>query len=128
MYADADVFVLPSGYENFGMVAAEAAAAGAAIVLTDRCGVAECFAGRGAIVVPYGEAQLREALERLLADPALRRKLGDEAREVAEEWSWPRVVELQEERLPPSARLCSRTCVTSRSSRRTPGSAAAGAR
>jgi glycosyltransferase involved in cell wall biosynthesis len=97
VYSDADVFVLPSGYENFGMVAAEAAAAGAAIVLTDRCGVAECFAGRGAIVVPYGEAQLRDALERLLADAALRRKLGEEAREVAEEWAWPRVLALQED-------------------------------
>ena len=56
VYADADVFVLPSEYENFGMVAAEAAAAGAPIVVTDRCGVAECFADRGALVVPYGEA------------------------------------------------------------------------
>ena len=55
VYADADVFVLPSRYENFGMVAAEAAAAGAPIVVTDRCGVAECFADRGALVVPYGE-------------------------------------------------------------------------
>jgi D-inositol-3-phosphate glycosyltransferase len=97
VYADADVFVLPSGYENFGMVAAEAAAAGAAIVLTDRCGVAECFDGQGALVVPYDEAQLRDALARLLGDPDLRRRLGEEAREVAEEWSWPRVLELQED-------------------------------
>ena len=28
-----------------------------AIVVTDRCGVAECFAGRGALVVPYDEAR-----------------------------------------------------------------------
>jgi len=97
VYADADVFVLPSGYENFGMVAAEAAAAGAAIVLTDRCGVAECFAGRGAVVVPYDEAKLRDALVRVLGDPELRHRLGDEAREIAEEWSWARVVELQED-------------------------------
>jgi len=96
VYADADVFVLPSAYENFGMVAAEAAAAGAAIVVTDRCGVAECFAGRGALVVPYDEGPLRDALARLLGDPELRQRLGEEAREVAEEWSWPRVVELQE--------------------------------
>ena len=96
VYADADVFALPSSYENFGMVAAEAAAAGAAIVLTDRCGVAECFAGRGALVVPYDEAKLRDALARLLGDPGLRQRLGQEAREVAEEWSWPRVLELQE--------------------------------
>ena len=65
------------------MVAAEAAAAGAAIVLTDRCGVAECFAGRGALVVPYDEAKLRDALARLLGDPELRSRLGEEAREVA---------------------------------------------
>jgi glycosyltransferase involved in cell wall biosynthesis len=97
VYADADVFVLPSRYENFGMVAAEAAASGAPIVVTDRCGVAECFDGRGALVVPYGEAELRDALSRLLDDAALRRRLGDEARTVAAEWSWPRVLELQEE-------------------------------
>jgi D-inositol-3-phosphate glycosyltransferase len=97
VYADADVFVLPSAYENFGMVAAEAAAAGAAIVVTDRCGVAECFAGRGAVVVPYDETHLRDALARLLADAELRQRLGQEARHVAEEWSWTRVLDLQED-------------------------------
>ena len=89
--------MLPSSYENFGMVAAEAAAAGAPIVLTDRCGVAECFDGRGALVVPYGEAELRDALARLLDDAELRRRLGDEAREVAAQWSWSRVLALQED-------------------------------
>ena len=38
----------------------------AAIVLTDRCGVAELFAERGALVVPYDESALREALQRVL--------------------------------------------------------------
>jgi glycosyltransferase involved in cell wall biosynthesis len=96
VYADADVFVLPSAYENFGLVAAEAAAVGAAIVVTDRCGVAELFADRGALVVPYGEAELRDALTHLLGDNELRRRLGDEAREVACVWSWGHVAELQE--------------------------------
>jgi glycosyltransferase involved in cell wall biosynthesis len=97
VYADADVFVLPSRYENFGMVAAEAAAAGAAVVVTDRCGVAELFAERGALIVPYGDTALRTALARLLQDGELRAQLGKEARSVATEWSWPRVVELQEQ-------------------------------
>jgi glycosyltransferase involved in cell wall biosynthesis len=96
-YADADVFVLPSSYESFGMVAAEAAAAGAPVVLTDRCGVAECFDGRGALVVPYGEAELRDALTRLLGDAELRHRLGEEAREVSAQWSWSRVLALQED-------------------------------
>jgi len=97
VYADADVFALPSGYENFGMVAAEAAAAGAPLVITDRCGIAEHFADGGALVVPYDEPAIRAALSRLLEDAALRARLGEEARSVAAEWSWPRVVELQEE-------------------------------
>ena len=96
IYAGADVFVLPSSYESFGLVAAEAAAAGATIVVTDRCGVADLFADRGALVVPYREAGLRDALGRLLEDTELRRRLGDEARAVARAWSWERVVELQE--------------------------------
>ena len=56
LYGDADVFALPSAHENFGMVAAEAAAAGTASVVSDRCGVAEVVRDRGALVVPYGEA------------------------------------------------------------------------
>jgi len=96
LYTEADVFTLPSSYESFGMVAAEAAAEGAPIVVTDRCGVAELFADRGALVVPYEGAALRAALARLLQDGDLRARLGEEARSVAAEWSWPRVIELQE--------------------------------
>ena len=51
-YADADIFVLASAHENFGMVAAEAASAGVPVVVTDRCGVAE-FLADAATVVPY---------------------------------------------------------------------------
>jgi glycosyltransferase involved in cell wall biosynthesis len=97
LYSDADVFALPSSYESFGMVAAEAAAAGAPIVVTDRCGVAELFADRGALVVPYDGEALRAALARLLHDGDLRARLGEEARSVAAEWSWRRVIELQED-------------------------------
>jgi len=96
LFAEADAFVLPSSYESFGMVAAEAASAGAPIVVTDRCGVAELFADRGALVVPYEETAVRSALARLLEDPALRVRLGDEAKGVAREWSWPRILDIQE--------------------------------
>jgi glycosyltransferase involved in cell wall biosynthesis len=97
LFAEADVFVLPSSYESFGMVAAEAAAAGAPIIVTDRCGVAELVADRGALVVPYEDAAVRHALARLLEDPALRARLGEEAKSVAAAWSWPRVLDLQED-------------------------------
>ena len=97
VYADADVFVLPSGYENFGMVAAEAAAAGAAIVLTIAAASpsASTAAARSSCRTTRPSCATRSP--RLLGDPELRRRLGEEAREVAEEWSWPRVLELQED-------------------------------
>jgi glycosyltransferase involved in cell wall biosynthesis len=67
-YGDADVFVLASAHENFGMVAAEAAAAGVPVVLTDRCGVAEHLRD-AAVVIPYEGAAVSEAVKSLLADP-----------------------------------------------------------
>jgi glycosyltransferase involved in cell wall biosynthesis len=77
------------------MVAAEGAAAGTACVVTDRCGVAEFLGGRGAVVIPYDERALEEALAGLLRDDALRAALGRGGREVALELSWANVARLQ---------------------------------
>jgi glycosyltransferase involved in cell wall biosynthesis len=96
LYADADVFALPSAHENFGMAAAEAAAAGVAVVVTDRCGVAELLRDHGALVVEYGAASVHAALESLLADEDLRRRLGDLGAARAAEYGWPSIAELQE--------------------------------
>ena len=96
LYGEAEVFVLPSRNESFGMVAAEAAAAGTPVVLTDRCGVAALLGERAAVIVPPEVAPLREAIQRVLADPALRDRLGAGGREVAREVSWESVVDEQE--------------------------------
>jgi glycosyltransferase involved in cell wall biosynthesis len=96
LYADADVFVLPSAGESFGIVAAEAAAAGTPVVVTDRCGIAETFRDGGALVVPYDSAEVTAAVERVLVDHALRSRLSAEALAVAARHSWATVIELQE--------------------------------
>ena len=105
-YQGADVFVLPSRNESFGMVAAEAAAAGTASVITDQCGVAELLAGRGALVVPCAVEPIRDGVGELLADPELRRRLGKGGQDVARETSWDDVATRQVElyRLAASAR------------------------
>jgi glycosyltransferase involved in cell wall biosynthesis len=54
LYGDADVFVLASEGESFGMVAAEAAAAGTPVVVTDRCGVADFRSDRRNSESPAG--------------------------------------------------------------------------
>jgi len=97
LYGDADVLALASAHENFGMVAAEAAAAGTASIVTDRCGISELLRDRGALVIPYDEQALQAALTRLLGDERLRTTLGRGGREVAAELSWSNVARLQTE-------------------------------
>jgi glycosyltransferase involved in cell wall biosynthesis len=99
LYGDADVFVLASDSEreNFGLAAAEAAAAGVPLVVTERTGIAELVGGRAALVVPPDAAAISEAIARVLGDGALRARLGEGGRELAEELSAAAVVERQEE-------------------------------
>jgi glycosyltransferase involved in cell wall biosynthesis len=96
LYADADVFALPSAHENFGMAAAEAASAGVAVVVTDRCGVAELLKDHGALVVPYAAAPVQKALTDVLADLDLRLRLGKLGVARTAEYRWPAVAALQE--------------------------------
>lgn len=46
-YVDSDVFVLPSRYDIFGLVAFEALMAGTPVVVTDMCGTADLIKSRG---------------------------------------------------------------------------------
>ena len=85
-YRDADVFVLPSQNENFGNTAAEAAACGTPVIVTNRCGIAT-FVGRRD-VVPHDRVELGRALGQLLDDSALRQRCQDGCAEMAEKLSW----------------------------------------
>ncbi len=96
LYADADVFVLPSAGESFGLVAAEAATAGVPVVVTDRCGIADVFRDGGALVVPYDPGEVTAAVERVLGDPELRARLSTGALAAAAAHSWEAALERQE--------------------------------
>lgn len=86
-YAEADVLVLPSRAETYGMVIAEALARGVPVVATEVGGVPEAL-GHGAdgnrpgLLVPPGDpAALGDALRTWLQDLGLRRRLREAARE-----------------------------------------------
>jgi glycosyltransferase involved in cell wall biosynthesis len=98
VYGDADVVVLPAEEEreNFGLVVAEAAAAGVPTVVSEKAGIAPLVAGRAAVVVAPAVEPIRDALARLLADPAERERLGRGGIEVATEVGRDAVVALQE--------------------------------
>lgn len=97
LYREADVFVLPSAGESFGMAAAEAAAAGTPVILTDRCGIGEFFEDGEAMLVPYDRDAVVDAVRTVLADPALRERLARGGTQAARRMSWDRVTDLQEE-------------------------------
>ena len=85
-YERASVVVVPSRREGYGMVAREAMAYGRPVVATAVGGLLDAVEdGVTGRLVPAGRVEsLRIALEQLLGDPDLRRRLGASAREHAE--------------------------------------------
>jgi glycosyltransferase involved in cell wall biosynthesis len=96
LYCQADVFVLPSAGESFGMVAAEAAASGTAVIVSDRCGIVSSFRDGEALVVPYEREAIVSAVERVLSDDELREGLSRGGKEAANRMSWDEVTHRQE--------------------------------
>jgi len=94
-YAMADVVVVPSaGREAFGLVNAEAMAAGVPVVATRAGGIPEIVAnGRTGFLVDAARPVpgLKEKVHKLLTDDALRREMGARGRErVRKRFSWER--------------------------------------
>lgn len=94
LLAAADVAVVPSLYEPFGLVALEAAAAGVPRVVSQVGGLAELVStGRSGLTVPPGDvAATAAAISMLLDDPTQARRLAMTARrELPRRFSWQAV-------------------------------------
>ena len=94
LFKTADVFVSPAtGRESFGIVLLEAMAAGTPIVCSDIHGYKGVVQrGRQAILVPPRDSKgLAAAISELLADPALRERMGEAGLERAKQFSWEHI-------------------------------------
>jgi glycosyltransferase involved in cell wall biosynthesis len=94
-YVDADVFALLSRHEPWGVVVNEAAASGLPLVLSDRVGAAYDLLrdGENGFLVPVDDAEAAATAFRRLADPELRRRLGERSRELVRGWGYDASVE-----------------------------------
>jgi glycogen(starch) synthase len=90
----ADVLVVPSRYEPFGMVVLEGMLRGQAILAANVGGPAELLEHeRTALLYPAGDVDaLAASIVRLLRDPGLRTRLGAAAREGVKRWRWAQVL------------------------------------
>ncbi|HXJ04219.1 MAG TPA: glycosyltransferase [Candidatus Acidoferrum sp.] len=87
-FRDADVFVLPSQNENFGNAAAESAAAGTPVVVTDQCGIAPLLAKVAGLVVPHEAGALAAAIKSVICDTELHARLAAGCSEVTARLGW----------------------------------------
>jgi glycosyltransferase involved in cell wall biosynthesis len=89
-YQQADVHVLPSRNESFGIVNLEAMAHGLPVVSTRTGAIPEYLEdGEQGFLVEPGDADgLMQALRRLIDDPELRARMGASARQRAQRYDW----------------------------------------
>jgi len=94
VYAGARLLVLPSFDEGFGMPVVEAMSLGIPVVASTRGALPEVSGGAALLVDPEDLAGLSQAMERVLFDEGLARRMGEDGLRRAACFTWPRTAEL----------------------------------
>jgi glycosyltransferase involved in cell wall biosynthesis len=88
LFQDADLFVLPSRYENFANVAAEAMACGVPVIISDACGIRSLVEGVAGLVIPPEKVALVGAFRALICDKDLYARFKEGCSIVASRLNW----------------------------------------
>jgi glycosyltransferase involved in cell wall biosynthesis len=88
-YAMADIFVLPSAYEPWGLVINEAMCFGLPIITTDGVAAAYDLVKENGFIYPIGDVTaLRSRLQELILDPERRARMGRKSLEIISGWNY----------------------------------------
>ena len=104
-YSAAEIVVMPSNYESFGMVALEAMACGTPVVATQVGGLQHLVQdGVTGFIVPHNDPDALElSLTQLICKPELREQLSDNSVNYAKTYSWdvvtPKIIEVYRDSL-----------------------------
>ncbi len=88
LYSAADVLVLPSFYEGFGLPVLESMACGTPVIASHAGALPEVVGDAGLLFDPHSPDALAEVLGRVLGDAALRRDLSARGRARAAQFTW----------------------------------------
>ena len=90
LYADHDIFLLPSLMEGLPFVVLEAMASGLPVVTTETCGMVDVIEDRvdGLLLPPADAAAIERAIVLLAESPDLRAKLGKAAQDRMRKHTW----------------------------------------
>jgi D-inositol-3-phosphate glycosyltransferase len=88
LYAAADVCIVPSRSESFGLVALEAQSCGVPVVASAVDGLTHIVGDGGLLVAGHDPADYARAVAGLLVDPMRRRRMGTDGAATAAGFSW----------------------------------------
>ncbi|MFX0140589.1 MAG: glycosyltransferase family 4 protein, partial [Candidatus Hodarchaeota archaeon] len=93
-FAAADLVLIPSLYEPFGIVILEAMGFGKPIISTKRGGIKEILKHEinGILINPSDQLELYDQIDKLLKNKELREKLGKEAKRSVQKFDWKKII------------------------------------
>jgi glycosyltransferase involved in cell wall biosynthesis len=103
-YAAADVAVVISEYEGFGLPVLEAMSRGVPVVTSTAPALGELFAEAAVLVDPHDVPDIAAAVSRVLGEPELRERLQERGRALAARYSWAETARRTREVLAAAAR------------------------
>lgn len=92
-YAGADVFLMPSLYEGFGLPLVEAMSFGVPVITSNISSMPEVAGDGGILVDPFSVDDIQGAIRKLCSDADLRSALSLKAKARAEQFSWDKAAE-----------------------------------
>lgn len=82
----ADLFVMPSDHETWGLAINEAMYYGLPVIVTDACGGHELVQGNGRVVPARDSVAMQEALKELINDTELRKKMSQRSKAIISQY------------------------------------------